>query len=229
MSSVLERVRIAGCPVDSCSEKAAIEELCRRIDSRTRTHVIFVNALKAVQYHKDHTLRAVMKNADLLLADGMPIVWLSQLKGVPLPGRIAGVDLMERMVAVAAERGYRVFFLGSRLEVVSKAVTILQRKHPALRVAGYRDGYFEPSDEEQIYAAINASKADLLFIAMSTPQKELWADRNHGRLNVTVCQGVGGGFDVIAGVTQRAPQWMQRAGLEWFYRLCQEPGRMWKR
>src|SRR5438128_8094248 len=155
MNSTLGRIRVAGCPVDSFSDKAAIEELCRRIDSRARTHVVFVNAAKAVQYHRDNVLRAIMESADLLLADGMPIVWLSRLKRLPLPGRVAGVDLMEQMVAVAAERGYRVFFLGSRREVVSKVVATFQQRHPMLRVAGYRDGYFKASEEEQINAAIN--------------------------------------------------------------------------
>jgi N-acetylglucosaminyldiphosphoundecaprenol N-acetyl-beta-D-mannosaminyltransferase len=136
---------------------------------------------------------------------------------------------MDRMVAAAAERGYRVFFLGGRQEVVSRAVENFQRRYPELRVAGYHHGYFDSAQESRINAEINQSNADLVLIAMSTPQKELWGDRNLEKLSATICQGVGGGFDVIAGVTKRAPGWMQRAGMEWCFRLFQEPGRMWKR
>ena len=224
-----ERVRVAGCPVDCCSMNGAVVELCRRIDSHSRTHVVFVNAAKVVQYHENPALRAVMERADLLLTDGMPVVWLARLKGIALPGRVAGIDLMERMVGAAADRGYRIFFLGSTKEVVSRTVDYFKKNYPQLNVAGYRDGYFNSSEEQEINAEINDSKADLVLIGMSTPQKELWADRNFDKLDSAICQGVGGGFDVIAGVTRRAPRWMQSSGLEWFYRLLQEPRRMWKR
>jgi N-acetylglucosaminyldiphosphoundecaprenol N-acetyl-beta-D-mannosaminyltransferase len=229
MRPITERIRIAGCPVDSCSMDGAVAELCRRIESRIPTHVVFVNAAKVVQYHRDPVLRDVLERADVLLADGLPIVWLSRIKGTPLPGRVAGVDLMERMVAAAEQRGYRVFFLGARADVVGKAVSDFQARYPRLIVAGYRDGYFQQSEEGHLSAQIRASKADLVLIAMSTPRKEIWGARNLENLGAGVCQGVGGGFDMIAGVTKRAPRWMQRVGLEWCYRLMQEPRRMWKR
>jgi N-acetylglucosaminyldiphosphoundecaprenol N-acetyl-beta-D-mannosaminyltransferase len=224
-----ERIRLAGCPVQVCSLEGAAAELCDRIRTHTKTHVVFVNAAKVVQYQKDPALREVIERADMLLADGMPLVWLSRMKGTPLPCRIAGVDLMELMVAAAAERGYRVFFLGAKREVVSKVVAHFQWKYPQLKLAGFSDGYFKACEEERIVTKIKKSNADLVLIAMSTPQKEFWADRNLERLGTMVCQGVGGGFDVITGVTKRAPRWMQRSGLEWSYRLLQEPRRMWKR
>ncbi len=136
---------------------------------------------------------------------------------------------MEKMVSVAAQRGYRVFFLGATAEVVEKTVASFQLRYPQLQVAGYRDGYFNPSEEDQVVEKVNKSNADFLLVGMSTPQKELWVDRNRAKLRVSVCEGVGGGFDVVAGLTKRAPLWMQHAGLEWLYRLLQEPGRMWKR
>ena len=229
MNSLTDRHCLAGCPVDQASMESAVNELCRRIDSRVKTHVVFVNAAKVVQYRDNPVLRSVMDRADLLLADGMPVVWLSHLKGTPLHERIAGVDLMDRMVEAAANRGYRVYFLGSRPEVVAKTVDYFMKRYPALQVAGYRDGYFQSHEESAVNQEINLSRADIVLIGMSTPQKELWADRNLAQLEVSICQGVGGGFDVIAGVAKRAPRWMQQAGLEWFYRLLQEPGRMWKR
>jgi len=229
MSSTPHRIHIAGCPVDNYSMDGAIAELCRRIDSRTRTHVVFVNAAKGVQYHQNPALRDVVERADLLLPDGVPILWLSYFKGTPLSGRVAGVDLMERMVGVAAQRGYRVFFLGASADIVQKTVAIFRQRFPQLLVAGFHDGYFSLSEEETIIDKINRSHADFLLVGMSTPQKELWVDRNLAKLKVSVCEGVGGGFDVVAGLTKRAPLWMQCAGLEWLYRLLQEPGRMWKR
>jgi len=229
LSTFSDRFRIAGCPVDQSSMDNAVSELCRRVDSNVKTHVIFVNAAKVVQYRDNQVLRHVMDRAQVLLADGMPVVWLSHLKGTPLCERVAGVDLMVRMIEASAHKGYRVYFLGGRPAVVSKVANYFKERYPTLQVAGYRDGYFSPSEEPIINLEINRSRADIVLIGMSTPQKELWADRNIDKLHATVCQGVGGGFDVIAGVAKRAPNWMQRVGLEWFFRLIQEPGRMWKR
>jgi len=224
-----ERTTIAGCPVDILDFESAVIEICRRIDMRVATHVVFVNAAKVVKYNKNESLRQVMDRADLLLADGMPIVWASKLGHKPLAERVAGIDLMERMIAVSAARGYKVFLLGATEEVVRKTVSVLRERFATLEIAGYRNGYFTPDDEPSIIAEINASGADLLFLGMGTPQKEFWADLNISKLEVPICQGVGGSFDVVAGFTKRAPSWMQTRGLEWFYRFLQEPGRMWRR
>ncbi len=223
-----ERVSVAGCPVDRLSFEETVAQLNGRIESGTRTHVLFVNAAKIVRYHQDAALRTAMDRADLLLADGVPVVWASRLLGRALPGRVNGTDLMERMVAVSAERGYRVFFLGARQQVISKTVDEFVRRHPDLKVAGFHNGYFQ-DDEEAVIKEINAADADLLLVGMSTPQKELWVDRNLAQLRVCVAQGVGGSFDVIAGLVPRAPRWMQRCGLEWFHRFLQEPARLWHR
>ena len=223
------RFTVAGCPVDAISFTEVLATLGRRIEQRIPTHVVFVNAAKVVGFHDDPELSAAMRGADLLLADGVPVVWASRLLGQTLPGRVAGIDLAEEMVALAAQRGYRVFFLGARAEVLAKAVAGLGRRHPQLKVAGARDGYFQPADEAALIEEINESMADLLLLGMGTPQKELWAARNLAFLAVPVLLGVGGSFDVMAGVTRRAPTWMQKTGLEWFYRLCQEPRRMWRR
>ncbi len=224
-----ERIRVTGCPVDRLSFTETVAELCRRIDSDIRTHVIFINAAKIVRYSKNPPFRTIINRADLLLADGVAVVWAARLLRRPLPGRVNGTDLMEEMVAVAAERGYRVFFLGATPEVIVQVVGEFRRRHPNLKVAGYRDGYFRDEEHEAIIQEINRSGADLLLVGMSTPQKELWVDQNLNRLQVAVAQGVGGSFDVVAGVVSRAPRWMQHNGLEWFYRLLQEPRRMWRR
>jgi N-acetylglucosaminyldiphosphoundecaprenol N-acetyl-beta-D-mannosaminyltransferase len=224
-----ERIRVAGCPVDRLSLSEAEAEICRRIESRLPTHVVFVNAAKVVNYRRDRRLSHAVDRADLLLADGVPVVWASCILGRPLPGRVNGTDLMERMIQVAAERGYRAFFLGAQREVLDMAIERLKIRHPNLLVAGSRDGYFRPEQEHALMEEIVASRAQLVFVAMSSPRKEVWADENLRCLGPVVCQGVGGSIDVVAGVTRRAPVWMQRCGLEWFFRLLQEPRRMWRR
>lgn len=220
---------MAGCPVDRLSFSEAEAEICRRIEACLPTHVVFVNAAKVVNYRRDRRLRIAVDRADLLLADGVPVVWASWLMGRPLPGRVNGTDLMERMIQIAAERGYRAFFLGARREVLDQAIEKLKRCHPNLLISGSCDGYFRPDQEQAIIAEIVCSRAQLVFLAMSSPKKEVWVDENLRRLGPITCQGVGGSIDVVAGITRRAPLWMQRFGLEWFFRLLQEPRRMWRR
>jgi len=224
-----KRISVAGCPVDRISFEQVVRELCQRIEQRQRTHVVFVNAAKVVRYRQNPELRAVIERSDLLLADGLPVVWASKLRGSPLPGRVNGTDLMERMLAESAAHGYRVFLFGARPDVLQRSVAELRRRHPELQIAGFRHGYFGEIDEAVIIRQINESRTDLLLLGMSTPKKELWGDRHLPSLNVAVCQGVGGSFDTLAGVVKRAPLWMQRCGLEWFHRLLKEPRRMWRR
>ena len=223
------RVQVAGCPVDRLSFSQAVEQLCNRVERQIPTHVVFVNAAKVVKYHRDRRLKVAVDCADFLLADGLPVVWASRLLGQSLPGRVNGTDLMEEMIKVAAERGYRVFFVGARREILNTAVEKLKLRFPDLIVVGQHHGYFRPEEEASLVQEIVASRAQLLFLAMSTPRKEIWGDDNLHLLGPTVCQGVGGSIDVVAGLTRRAPVWMQRTGLEWFFRLLQEPRRMWRR
>jgi N-acetylglucosaminyldiphosphoundecaprenol N-acetyl-beta-D-mannosaminyltransferase len=225
----IERIRMASCPVDRISFADTIAELCHRIDTGSRTHVVFINAAKLVKYHHHPELQQAIERADLLLADGMPIVWASHLFGKALPGRVNGTDLMEALVAEAERRQYGVFFFGGTEDVLQAAIREFRRRHPSLIVAGARNGYFNDDEVPAIIDEVNQSGAQILLVAISTPQKELWVDRNLGSLEVAVAQGVGGSFDVIAGLVPRAPLWMQRSGLEWFFRFLQEPGRMWKR
>jgi N-acetylglucosaminyldiphosphoundecaprenol N-acetyl-beta-D-mannosaminyltransferase len=229
MEQSVERVRVASCPVDRISFDQAIQQVRERIENGVPTHIVFVNAAKVVNYQRNKRLREAMDKADLLLADGVPLVWASRLLGRPLPGRVNGTDLMHALVELAAEQGYRVFFLGARQEVLDRAVRALKVRYPFLVVAGQHHGYFVPDHEDGVVQQIRASRAQLVFLAMSTPLKETWVDANKHRLGEAVFQGVGGSIDVVAGITRRAPVWMQRAGLEWFFRFLQEPRRMWRR
>jgi N-acetylglucosaminyldiphosphoundecaprenol N-acetyl-beta-D-mannosaminyltransferase len=199
------------------------------IRSRVPHQIVVVNVAKLVKAQTDKYLRHIINEADLVGADGVPLVWLSKALGDPIPERVNGTDLMEKLVAHAAEKGYSIYFLGAKLEVVRKVVAIYQAKYPNLKVAGYRDGYFRPEEEVKVAEEIRASGADIIFLAFGSPKKEKFVREHLFRMNVPVVHGVGGSFDVVAGITKRAPVWMQNSGLEWFYRMMQEPGRMWKR
>lgn len=191
-------------------------------------HVV-INASKVNLMEKDAELRKIVNDCPLINADGASILWAAKKLGIPLTERVTGIDLFHRLIQKAEEKGYRVYLFGAREEVVGEVRRILTEKHPHLIIAGTRNGYFTEEDEPQIVADIAASRADMLFVAFSSPKKEYWVHKYLEQLHVPFVMGVGGTFDVVAGVTKRAPEWMQRHGLEWFYRFIQEPRRMWRR
>ena len=205
---------------------ATIEQFIKK--GIPRQHVV-VNVAKIVKMRKDSHLREIISSCDLINADGMPIVWASKLLGNPLPCRVAGVDLFQKLVKLCSEKGYRLFFFGARQWVVEKLVQEFKTTYSDLEVAGYRNGYYSDDEEAGIAEMIHDSEADMLFVGFSSPKKEKFLNRWMDTMKVPFCMGVGGSFDIIAGRTKRAPVWMQRYGLEWFYRILQEPKRMWKR
>ncbi len=188
-----------------------------------------VNVAKLVNMRRDSILRDSVESSDLVLADGAPLVWLSRLKGTPLPERIAGIDLMLELFKLADERALRVYLLGARREILERVVARAQQDYPGMVLAGRRDGYFSEAEEEGVAGDIRNAHPHFLFVAMSSPKKEIFMKRWAARMNVPVSHGVGGSFDIMAGLTRRAPRWMQRCGLEWSFRILQEPRRMWKR
>jgi N-acetylglucosaminyldiphosphoundecaprenol N-acetyl-beta-D-mannosaminyltransferase len=191
--------------------------------------LITVNAAIVVNMRQEPPLRQAVEAGDLIVPDGMPVVWASRLVGTSLAARVAGVDLMARLLEVASEQKWRVFFLGAREEVLQKLRSICRERHPGLIIAGYRDGYFKDADHPQVIQQIRDSNADVLFVGMPTPFKEVWCEQHREGLSVPVIMGVGGSFDVIAGYIRRAPKWMQACALEWSWRLMMEPRKMWKR
>ena len=220
---------ICGVEVANLTEDEAISFIDRLVGAGGPHYAAVVNAAKIVAASKDPVLKRTLLEADLVTADGMSIVWASRLLGQPLKQRVTGIDLFERLVERAAERGWSVYFLGAREESVSRMAEGFTKSRPTLRIAGWRNGYFDPSQSESVAEAIRASKADLLFVAMGSPVQELWIASNLGRTGVSFAMGVGGSFDHVSGVARRAPGWMQRAGLEWLYRLIREPRRLWRR
>lgn len=220
---------ISGIPVHNISEDDTVTAVERLIDAGGSHYAAVVNAAKIVAANKEPGLKKALAEADLVTADGMSVVWASSLLGRPLKQRVAGIDLFERLVERAAGRGWSVYFLGASDESVRAVVERLTKDHPALRVAGYRNGYFDSSESVAIAGAIKRSSADLLFVAMGSPKQEYWIASNLDLTGVRFALGVGGSFDHVSGLARRAPGWMQRSGLEWLYRLIREPRRLWRR
>jgi N-acetylglucosaminyldiphosphoundecaprenol N-acetyl-beta-D-mannosaminyltransferase len=222
-------VALAGLTLHAATMADAISAADQAIRQRRRLAFGMVNIAKLVNARRDPLLRESLLASDLVLADGQPVVWLSRIQGEPLPERVAGVDLMYRMLDLANRHGYGVFLLGAREAVNAAVAERVRRQYPGCRLAGRQHGYFSELEEPEVVRHIRDSRADILFVAMSPPRKELFLRRWSDALQVPVCHGVGGSFDVFAGLTRRAPRWMQRSGLEWLYRIWQEPRRMWKR
>jgi N-acetylglucosaminyldiphosphoundecaprenol N-acetyl-beta-D-mannosaminyltransferase len=218
-----------GLRVDALDLDGAVERCRAAIDSGQRLLVGVVNAAKIVAIRENPTLRQSILMCDMVLADGQAVVWASRLLGGSLPERVTGIDLFEALLEVAERERRSIYLFGARPEVLEKVLEELASRHPDLVVAGHRDGYFAPEEVPAIAEDIMASGADMLFLGITSPIKENFLGEYADRLGVPVLHGVGGSFDILAGLTRRAPERWQRLGLEWAYRLVQEPRRLWKR
>lgn len=224
-----ERAVVLGCAIDRLTMTQTLDRIEQLIAERGFAQHVAINAAKLVAMRDDPALREIVARCELVSADGQSVVWASRLLGDPLPERVAGIDLMLQLLALAERRGLRVFVLGARPEVLERARSEILRRHPRLALVGVRDGYFSDAQSDAVAQEIRGLAPDVLFVAISSPRKEYWLGR-HGRdLGVPFVMGVGGAVDVVAGLTRRAPAALQRLGLEWLYRLCQEPGRLWRR
>lgn len=223
------RIEMMGCKVDNLSMEETLQTIEGFIRSGQPHQHVVVNVDKLVKASRDPELRQIINDCSLINADGMPVVWASRLLGKGLKERVAGVDLFESLMQRSAQKGWRVFLLGAREEVVSGVCNIYQKKYPGLPIAGYRNGYWKPEEEAGVVEQIKAANADLLFVAISSPKKEQFLGKYQAEMKIPFAMGVGGTFDVAVGKVKRAPIWMQKSGLEWFYRFLQEPRRMFKR
>jgi N-acetylglucosaminyldiphosphoundecaprenol N-acetyl-beta-D-mannosaminyltransferase len=211
---------------DALTQEEVVEWASEWIRSGRRGWICTVNVAVLMAMRADARLAAFVDRAALVVADGQPIVWLSRRGGRPLPERVAGVDLIEALAARAARDGVPIYLLGARSAVVRRAAAQLTARHPGLVVAGVADGYFGPEDAPARAEAVAASGARLLLVGMGVPRQERFLEAHWDALGVSLAIGVGGSFEVVAGVRRRAPRWCQRAGLEWLCRLLQEPRRL---
>jgi N-acetylglucosaminyldiphosphoundecaprenol N-acetyl-beta-D-mannosaminyltransferase len=188
-----------------------------------------VNAYTIVCIQNDNDLREIINKSSLVNIDGMSVVWALTFLGYKNITKASCPDIFDRLIELSSEKGYKPFFLGATAEIIESAMINLQSKYPTLQIAGYHHGYFSDEESEKIAEIIRDSKADMLFLGISSPKKELFSNKYSEYMQIPYTFGVGGVFDIIAGVTKRAPMWMQKSGLEWFYRFIQEPRRMWRR
>lgn len=228
-------VIILGVPVDDLNLEetlARIEELVERGRASGKSHqVVTINADFVVKAMGDPELRYLLQEADLATADGMPLVWGARLLGVSLEDRVAGADLVPALAERAAQKGYKLFLLGAAPEIAARAAEMLQERYPALQIVGFCSPPYSSVLEmdTSILEEIKAAQPDILLVAFGNPKQEKWIGMYHQILKIPVMIGIGGTLDLIAGDKKRAPLWMQRSGLEWLYRLIQEPGRLWRR
>lgn len=224
-----KRVKFLNTYVDALTMEETLDKIQTYINNKECVQHVVINAGKVNLMQEDRELTKIINECPLINADGQSIVWGSKFLGNPLPERVAGIDIFTELVRISAEKGYRPYFFGAKEEVVTEVVRRFKQQYPNLEVAGYRNGYFKDDESKSIAKEINDSGADILFVAFSSPKKEFWIKEHMDIMQVPFAMGVGGSFDVIAGKTTRAPKWMQRCGLEWFYRFIQEPRRMFKR
>jgi len=225
-----QRVELLGLPFDPQTMGGVVERCLAWCAADRAPHVVITaNAFHLCALRRDPLLAQACRAGDLIVADGMAVVWAARWAGVPLPERVPGVDLMDRLLAAGGDHRLRVYFLGARREVVEELARVAVKRYPGLTVAGCRDGYFSRDEDAAVAEEIRRCAPHLLFVGMPSPFKETWAERFRKRLDVPVIMGVGGSFDVLAGRIRRAPAWMQEIGLEWFWRLLMEPRKLWKR
>lgn len=221
--------RVLGIDVDAMDMEETVARCDRLIQRGSYAQHVCINVAKLMSLRGNDELREIVERCDIVSADGQPIVWAARLLGVPLPSRVAGIDLMHELLSLSARKGYRPYILGAKGEVLDEAVEKLRTAYPGLQLAGWRDGYFSDAEAPAVCEEIRASRADLLFVAMGSPKKEYFLGRFGPTLGVPFVMGVGGAIDVAAGHTRRAPKMWQTLGLEWLYRMVQEPRRLARR
>ncbi len=222
----IKKTTIGGCFLSHIGKADLLGLVSSWVQSKSKGHYIAaINVSKLVAMQSDPKLAEFLDGSSVNIADGAPVFAATRLVGKPIPERITGVDLMEDLFAVASEQGFRVFFLGSKQEILDNVIQKCARQHPGLVVAGARNGYFGADQESEIVAEIAASNADILFVALGIPQKEYFVDDHIHELKVSLALPVGGAFDVFAGSKIRAPRWVQTVGIEWLWRSVYDRSR----
>jgi N-acetylglucosaminyldiphosphoundecaprenol N-acetyl-beta-D-mannosaminyltransferase len=224
----MNRIEAFDCPMDVATIEETASIIAERVESNIFTQHVVVNVAKLVNMRKDDQLSQSIRSSDIINIDGMGVVIAARILGFDVPERVAGIDLFHSLLKMSAEHGYPVYLLGAENVVVTEACHRLEKLYPCLIIAGHHHGYFW-DDEAAMARKIHDSGARLLFVAITSPKKENFINKWKDELNVDFVMGVGGTFDVVSGKTKRAPVWMQDYGMEWLYRVFQEPGRMWKR
>tara|TARA_E500000331_G_scaffold182672_1_gene176032 strand:- start:22733 stop:23482 length:750 start_codon:yes stop_codon:yes gene_type:complete len=227
---MINRINFLDIPLDILTMSQTISKVEDSIINKEQIHHCVINAGKVVQMQDDIVLKKSVISSDIINADGMGVVWAARLLGHDIKERVTGIDLMQNLVKLSHRKKYKCFFFGAKEEVVQQVVSYYAEKYSNDFISGFCNGYYSDQDEKKIVKKINNSGANILFVALTSPKKEIFLNRHKKDLNkINFIMGVGGSFDVISGFVNRAPKFMQNLGLEWFYRLIQEPTRMWRR
>lgn len=225
----MERIGMLDTYVDNLTMGETVLVVDQFIQERKPLHLMGVNADKINMLRKEPHLRKIVNSCDVINADGASVVWASKVLGKPLKERVAGIDLMYCLMELAEKKGYQVYFLGARQEVVTETIGIVKGLYPELLIAGYQNGYFKREEWPKIAQRIRESQAQIVFVGITSPLKEYLVEYLQNQNLDCVFMGVGGSFDVVSGHIPRAPKWVQKIGMEWLFRVLQEPGRLWKR
>jgi N-acetylglucosaminyldiphosphoundecaprenol N-acetyl-beta-D-mannosaminyltransferase len=220
------RTPLGPVAIDVIERGPALAEIERFIARRTPSHIITLNSLMFNAALRDTELARIVSRAALILPDSVGIVWATRHLAGKSVGRITGIDLIDDIASTAQRKGYRLYLLGAAPAIAEQAARALQARFPGLAIAGTRHGYFSDAETPSVLCAIRESKADILLVGLAVPHQEKWIARYREETGIPVIIGVGGSFDVLAGKLQRAPRWMQSMGLEWLFRLLQQPWRI---
>lgn len=233
MNNPIQNINIASIRIDRISFSNSIKIIEKFINQKKESFVVTPNVDHIVNLQKDFEFRAIYEKADLVLADGMPLIWASKFLNSPLTERIAGSDLFPELCRLSAIKGYKLFLLGGRTEAAIKAKSVLEKRYPDINIVGTYCpdlGFeFNRLENERIVKLLRKTKPDILFVGLGSPKQEKWIYKHKDIYNVPVSIGIGVSFEFIAGMVKRAPIWMQKSGLEWFWRLLMEPKKLWKR
>lgn len=221
--SALPTVHILGLPVHDLVMESALEVMDGFVRAGKPHHIITADASMLVMAQEDSALHAIIQEADLVTPDSVGVLWAAKSYGKPLRERVSGVEIVERLCARSAERGYRIYFLGAAPTVADQAAAQMRARYPGTQIVGTRDGYFKPEEVDGIVAEIRACQPDILCVAMGIPKQEKWIAANRQRLGASILIGVGGTFDVLSGNVKRAPLVMQKVHLEWLWRVLSNP------
>lgn len=224
-----KRIEILNTKIDVLNVAETIELVDEYVQKKEPLHLIGVNADKINELNKNDRLKQIVNSCGIINADGASVIMASKYLGMPLPERVAGIDLMQSLVALSEKKNYSIYLLGAKKEVVEKTAEVLKEKHPKLNIVGIHDGYFKEDYWDTIAEELKKAKPDFVFVGITSPLKEYLVEYLQDKGLNCVFMGVGGSFDVISGNIPRAPMWMQKCNLEWLFRVIQEPRRLFKR
>ncbi len=223
------RVQFLNSNIDNLTMDETLNKIDNIIKKGKPVQHVVVNANKINLMQKDLLLRTIVNSSELINADGASILLAGKILGKPVVERVTGIDLFCELLVKCETNGYRPYFLGATKETIEILISTIRENYPKIDIAGYRNGYFTENESDDIVAEISGAKATMLFVGFSSPQKEYWINKHLEQMNVPFVMGVGGSFDILAGKTKRAPNYLQKIGMEWFYRFAQEPRRMFRR